>query len=123
MGHSSWPNNTKAYGEHTPYGHDTRRSIGGPSGHLANLRPFEGHSTYAQLRPDGQYWVYSYNVCIAVYDPADNTLYLNTYNYTPKTREHQNLAAAWTNHWHNGPVVECHDEDALFRAIRELSPV
>ena len=109
------------HGYHKPYGKATYHTIGGPSGHLANLRAFNGNSMWATRHADGGYFVYSYRTAIAFYDPKDNTLYLNTDQYSPTTSHHQTLAAAWTNHWHNGPVVECHDEAALFRAIRELS--
>lgn len=97
--------------------------IGGPSGHLANLREFEGNSMWATTRPDGEYWIYSYRTCMGVYDPRDNTLYVNTAQYSPTTSHHQSLVGAWTNAPHNGPVVDCDGEQALFNALRRLSPV
>lgn len=42
------------------------------------------------------YVVYSYDQAIAAYDPTDGTLHASTYYYSPKTREHQNKASAWT---------------------------
>ena len=96
--------------------------IGGPSGHLANLREFEGNSLWAVAhKPSGEYRVYSYRTLMGYYDPVDNTLYLNTAYYSPTTQYHQNLIAAWTNAPHTGPVVDCQGEAALFHAMRTLA--
>ena len=111
------------HGYHKPYGKATYHTIGGPSGHLANLRAFNGNSMWATRHKDGEYWVYSYRTAMAFYDPKDNTLYLNTAYYSVTTTYHQNLSAAWTNAPHTGPVVDCEGEVALYRAVRELADV
>ena len=96
--------------------------IGGPTGFLSQLVPFNGNSMWAtRHKPSGEYRVYSYRTLMGYYDPVDNTLYLNTAHYSITTTYHQNLIAAWTNEPHTGPVVDCQGEAALFRAMRTLA--
>ena len=56
---------------------------------LRDLQTVQGNSMTAELESDGRYWVRSYATCIAAYDPADRTLYMNTGRYSPTTSRHQ----------------------------------
>jgi hypothetical protein len=60
---------------------------------LPDLKPFEGNSMSAHVHDNGLYSVYSYNTCIALYDPSDDTLYENTTRYSVTTAHHQ--SALW----------------------------
>ena len=74
----------------------TYSEIGGPDGHLANRRPFEGNSMSAYWSVWLGYKVYrvfSYTTQIAESSPA--ALLLNEDQYSVTTSRHQNLCRAW----------------------------
>lgn len=115
MPHSSM-NNMLEHGEHTAYGKATRREINGPNGHLANRQDFAGHSMRGQWEPWGVsrtgetshrvYRVYSYETCIAEWDPATRYVTLDRSHYSAKTTEHQNAVAAWLAYQHRFDLIE-----------------
>ena len=78
----------------------TYNAIGGPHGHLANLRSFDGNSMSAQRRGvpgQPQYIVYSYATIIARVE-VDGTVWVSDLYYSPTTSRHQNLCRAWLDH-------------------------
>lgn len=69
------------------------RDIGGLHGLAARKEPFEGNTMSASWSNGGLYWVYSYSTPIAVYDPTDDTVYVNTWNYSVTTARHKGALA------------------------------
>lgn len=136
MTHSRWTTHggpTLAHGEHSPFGRTKRSAITGPTGHLARLEAFDGHSMRAEwvnlrntIPSSDKYYVYSYSTVIAVYTRLPGTgngaLYLNEYRYSSKTAEHQHMVEAWINYPQTDthPVVICHDEDDLLISAEQV---
>lgn len=141
MAHSRWTgySATMDYGEHEGYrpgefdpttgitnpeqrglvrgSYNSPDAVAGPSGHLAWLRPFTGHSLRATLTPPTEdnpntvYTVYSYATIICQYlvpvDPEDGTeptprWYIDDDYYSHKTSEHQGMCRAWTGYQRGG---------------------
>ena len=71
----------------------TYSDIGGPDGHLANRRPFEGNSMRAWYESDGTYSVYSYRTRIA--GVGLEVPWVAAEKYSVTTSRHQNLCRVW----------------------------
>lgn len=69
--------------------------IGGPDGHLANLREFEGNSMSA-FWVSGVYKIFSYSTCVASWDSMNGEFHYEAKMYSVTTSRQQTLIRAWT---------------------------
>lgn len=106
--------NAGIYYDPPPRGSDPYHEIGGPDGHLANLRPFKGNSLSGRWVGDHRYEVVSYRTPIAAYEPPPEgdkgrdlygRLALDEGNYSVTTSKHQWLVRAWLARAVVGPDV------------------
>ena len=71
------------------------REIGGPTGHLANLRQFTGNTMRGTWNCDSVYVVFSYSTEIARVSPEMEAPEVPERKYSSTTSKQQNLCRTW----------------------------
>lgn len=79
-------------------GKHSYHDISGFDGLAARREAFEGNTMSASWSNGGMYWVYSYSTPIAVFDPTDRTIYVNTWNYSVTSAKHLGALAFLRHH-------------------------